>query len=40
VLDGEGSVILRVDGYRTVALPAALPDDVRAPLQTVMADRK
>ena len=35
----HGRVILRVEGYRTVAMPAELPDDIRAPLEIVMADR-
>jgi len=39
VLDGEGRVILRVEDYRTVALPAGLPEDIRAPLEAVMAGR-
>ena len=38
VLDGDGRVILRVEGYRTVALPGAIPPDVRGPLQTVMSE--
>jgi hypothetical protein len=38
VLDEDGRVILRVEDYRTVALPAELPDDVRRPLETVMSD--
>ncbi len=38
VLDGDGRVVLRVEDYRTVPLPAALPDEVRAPLHAVMAD--
>ena len=38
VLDVEGRVILRVEDYRTVALPAELPEDIRQPLEIVMAD--
>ena len=38
VLDDEGRVILRIEDYRTVALPAELPDDIRKPLEVVMAD--
>ncbi|MGZ4638273.1 MAG: SDR family NAD(P)-dependent oxidoreductase, partial [Actinomycetes bacterium] len=37
VLDDEGRVILRVEDYRTVALPAELSEDVRRPLETVMS---
>jgi hypothetical protein len=40
VLDGEGRVILRVEDYRTVALPAELPEDIRVPLEAVMAGRR
>jgi acyl transferase domain-containing protein/NADP-dependent 3-hydroxy acid dehydrogenase YdfG/acyl carrier protein len=29
VQDATGHVVLRVDGYRTVALPGAVPDDIR-----------
>jgi hypothetical protein len=36
VADGEGSVVLRMYGYRTIALPAAMPDDVRGPLHDVL----
>ena len=38
VLDDEGRVILRIEDYRTVALPAELPDEIRKPLEVVMAD--
>jgi hypothetical protein len=31
-------VIVRVEDYRTVALPGTLPADVRGPLQSVMSD--
>jgi hypothetical protein len=37
VLDPGGKVLLRLDGYRTVPLPGPLPDNVRAPLRSVMA---
>ncbi|HEX6856152.1 MAG TPA: SDR family NAD(P)-dependent oxidoreductase [Streptosporangiaceae bacterium] len=39
VLDAEGRVILRVEDYRTVALPAGLPAGIRVPLEAVMAGR-
>jgi hypothetical protein len=39
VLDAEGRVILRVEDYRTVALPADLPEGIRMPLEAVMAGR-
>jgi hypothetical protein len=32
----DGSVVLRLEGYRTVPLPQPLPDDVRAPIQAVV----
>jgi hypothetical protein len=38
VLDPEGRVLLRVEGYRTIPLPGGLTDEVRAPLHRVMAD--
>jgi hypothetical protein len=38
VTDPSGSVLVRVEGYRTVEFPQPLPDDVRAPLRAVMAD--
>ncbi len=38
VIDAEGRVILAVDGYATVPLPAPLPDDVSAPLRSVFAE--
>jgi hypothetical protein len=38
VLDDEGRVILRIEDDRTVALPAELPDEIRKPLEVVMAD--
>ncbi len=33
VLDPDGRVLLRLDGYRTVPMPGPLPEDVRAPLR-------
>ena len=34
----SGNVAVRLEGYRTVDLPVPLPDDVRAPIRSVMAD--
>ncbi len=36
VLDPDGRVLLRLDGYRTVPMPGALAEDVRAPLRAVL----
>jgi hypothetical protein len=36
VADGEGRVVLRMQGYRTVALPAAMPEDVRSALHRAL----
>ncbi|WP_157441918.1 SDR family NAD(P)-dependent oxidoreductase, partial [Actinoplanes awajinensis] len=36
VRDDDGAVVLCVDGYRTVELPDALPEDVCAPFRSVM----
>jgi hypothetical protein len=36
VVDPDGHVVLRLEGYRTIALPGPLTDDVRLPLQRVM----
>ena len=36
VTDPAGAVAVRVEGYRTIALPQPLPDEVRAPIQAVM----
>ncbi len=33
VVDDEGRVVVRLDGYTTVPLPGGVPDDVRGPLQ-------
>ena len=38
VVDEHGTVLLRVEGYRTIALPGRLADDVRAPVADAMAD--
>jgi hypothetical protein len=38
VLDGAGRVVLRLEDYRTVPLPAPLPDDVRDPIRSTMDD--
>jgi hypothetical protein len=38
VVDDRGEVVLRVEGYQTIALPEPLADDVRAPLAAAMAD--
>ena len=37
VRDADGKVLLRLDGYRTVALPGPVADPVRLPLSAVMA---
>ena len=36
VADGDGRVVLRMDGYRTIGLPVPMPDDVRGPLRDVL----
>jgi hypothetical protein len=36
VLDGEGRVVLTLDGYRTSPMPAPLADDIAGPLRDVM----
>ncbi|MFN8080912.1 MAG: SDR family NAD(P)-dependent oxidoreductase [Kineosporiaceae bacterium] len=36
VADGEGRVVLRLSGYRTIALPAPMPQEVRDPLRAVL----
>jgi hypothetical protein len=38
VVDEQGDVLIRLNGYRTVELPGVLPNDVRAPLAAAMAD--
>jgi hypothetical protein len=39
VLDPAGQVLLRMRGYRTVPVPGGLADEVRTPLQRVMAGK-
>ena len=36
VHDDDGTLVLRLDGYRTVALPDPPPEDVVAPIRAVM----
>ena len=36
VRDDEGTLVLRLDGYRTVPLPNPPPPDVVAPMRSVM----
>ncbi len=36
VADGDGQVVLRLTGYRTIALPSPVPDDVRGTLHEVL----
>jgi hypothetical protein len=38
VTDPSGSVLVRLEGYRTIELPQPLPDEVQAPIRTVMTD--
>jgi hypothetical protein len=38
VTDAAGTVAVRLEGYRTIALPQDLPEDQQAPLRAVMAD--
>ena len=38
VTDAAGSVLVRLEGYRTIEFPQPLPDDVQAPIRAVMAD--
>jgi NAD(P)-dependent dehydrogenase (short-subunit alcohol dehydrogenase family)/acyl carrier protein len=38
VADASGTVAVRLEGYRTIALPQDLPEDQQAPLRAVMAD--
>jgi hypothetical protein len=38
VVDNDGDVVIRVDGYRTIALPGAVPEDVGAPLHAAMSN--
>jgi hypothetical protein len=37
VLDPDGRVLLRLDGYHTVPMPGPVAEDVRAPLRAVLA---
>ncbi len=37
VHEGSGAVLLRLSGYRTVAMPGGLPDDVGIPLREAMS---
>jgi hypothetical protein len=36
VVDREGDILLRVDGYRTVAIPSPLPADLQQPIHDAM----
>ena len=36
VVDDEGRVVVRLDGYTTVPLPGGVPDDVRAGLESAL----
>jgi hypothetical protein len=38
VADAAGTVAVRLEGYRTIALPQDLPEDQQGPLRVVMAD--
>ena len=38
VVEENGDVVLRVDGYRTVELPGGVDEDARAPLAAAMSD--
>lgn len=38
VTDASGNVLVRLAGYRTVALPQPLADDVQAPIRAAMGD--
>ena len=38
VLDQQGTVVLELEGYRTIPLPGELADDVRGPLQHALVD--
>ena len=37
VRDGEGAIVLRIEGYRTVPLPDPVPASVRAPIQSALS---
>ncbi|MGD0373589.1 MAG: SDR family oxidoreductase, partial [Streptosporangiaceae bacterium] len=36
VVDSTGDVLVRIDGYRTTALPSAVADDIQRPIRTAM----
>jgi hypothetical protein len=38
VVDSSGDVLVRVDGYRTVAVPGALPDGPQQAIRSAMRD--
>jgi hypothetical protein len=37
VVDADGTVVVRLDGYETIALPAPIPDDVAADLHAAFS---
>jgi len=37
VVDGEGDVVVRIDGYRTIGLDSPLPADLRQPIRDAMS---
>jgi hypothetical protein len=37
VLDAQGDIVVRVDGYRTTPLPGGLAEEVRRPLAAVIS---
>ena len=37
VVDASGAVLVEMEGYRTIALPTALDDEVVGPLRTAMS---
>ena len=38
VVDGDGTPVVAIEGYRTIRMPGALPDDEVAPLREAMTD--
>ena len=38
VTDASGTVVVRLEGYRTIVVPQPLDEDVLAPMRRVMAD--
>ncbi len=38
VVDGDGNAVVAIEGYRTITMPGALPDDEVAPLREAMTD--